>query len=310
MPASASRPASAASTSWLLADPTTARQRSRPTVDGPMMPPSAQGAKTSQACSNADEGSTTSTGELARTEATVAWSTSDTRTTAPASTSCRTSGRPTFPSPSTTIRRPARSPGPAPPSRWPRVARIATTTPAAVSALGSPAPPPSSRSSHDVGRLRADEVHVGGRRADVLGGDVAPVELLHQPPEREHHRLGPVERRIADDDRLAAAEVEAGERGLGGHRPPEPDRVVDRVDHRRRTGGSGSHRAPGRAPWTGSTPPRAARTIGRALRRAPRGRRRPARGERGAPPPGTSTDRGNGTWVFAVVMVHLRTSLS
>jgi hypothetical protein len=83
------------------------------------------------------------------------------------------------------------------------------------------------RPAGDVrGRLR-HHVHVGDRRADVLGGDVAPAEPLDRRPHRPHHRrrLAPAGR--GHDDRLAAAERQAGERRLVAHAAAEPQHVGD-----------------------------------------------------------------------------------
>ncbi len=51
--------------------------------------------------------------------------------------------------------------------------------------------------------------HVVDVDADVLGGDVAAAERIDEAAEGAEQRLGLVLGRIADDDRLAAAEVQA-----------------------------------------------------------------------------------------------------
>ena len=81
----------------------------------------------------------------------------------------------------------------------------------------------------DVGALAGDVVHVGAVRADVAGGVVAAVERLHEAAVGAQQRLGLELRRVADDDRLAAAEVEPGERGLVGHPAGQVEHVVEGV---------------------------------------------------------------------------------
>ena len=68
-----------------------------------------------------------------------------------------------------------------------------------------------------------------GRGADVLGRDVAPVERVDEAAERAEQRLALVLARIADDDGLAAAEVESRDRCLEGHAAREAHRVDDRL---------------------------------------------------------------------------------
>src|SRR3546814_2123415 len=75
----------------------------------------------------------------------------------------------------------------------------------------------------------ADDLQVGYRGADVLGGDVAATEPLHRPSERLPKRLGLVVRRIADHHRLAAAERQLGECRLVGHAARQPQRIGDGV---------------------------------------------------------------------------------
>ena len=79
---------------------------------------------------------------------------------------------------------------------------------------------------HMVG-LQLDVFHVRGRGADVLGGDVASVERLDEAAVGPEERLPVLPPVVADDDRLPAAEVDAGHGGLVGHPPGEPQRVGD-----------------------------------------------------------------------------------
>ena len=84
----------------------------------------------------------------------------------------------------------------------------------------------------DEGALARDVVHVGRERADVARGVVATAERLHVPAVGAQQRLGLQARRVADDDGLAAAEVEARERGLVGHAAREVEDVAQRVGRR------------------------------------------------------------------------------
>ena len=77
--------------------------------------------------------------------------------------------------------------------------------------------------------LQLDVLHVRGRGADVLGGDVAAVERLDEAAVRPEERLPVLPPVVTDDDRLPAAEIDAGHGGLVGHPPGEPQRVGDRL---------------------------------------------------------------------------------
>ena len=79
-----------------------------------------------------------------------------------------------------------------------------------------------------VVRLLEDELHVVDVDTHVLGGDVAAVQRVDELAEGSEQRLGLVLARVADDDGLAAAEVEAGHRRLVGHAPGQAQHVVDR----------------------------------------------------------------------------------
>ena len=66
-------------------------------------------------------------------------------------------------------------------------------------------------------RLAGHDVEVGVVGADVARGQVAPAERLDEPAVGAQQRLGLVGAGVADDDGLAAAEVEAGEAVLVRH---------------------------------------------------------------------------------------------
>ena len=84
------------------------------------------------------------------------------------------------------------------------------------------------REAGDVARLARDDLGVGGRRADVLGRQVAAAERLDEPPQRPEQELALLRARIADDHRLAAAEREPGRRVLVGHPPRQAQDVGQR----------------------------------------------------------------------------------
>src|SRR5690606_6342345 len=65
--------------------------------------------------------------------------------------------------------------------------------------------------------LAADQGHVGGGGADVLGGDVAAAQRIDQLPERPQEALGLVRGGVADDHRLATTQIQAGGCRLVGH---------------------------------------------------------------------------------------------
>ena len=77
--------------------------------------------------------------------------------------------------------------------------------------------------------LPGDDVEVGVVGADVAGGEVAPAERLDEPAVGAQQRLGLVRAGVADDHRLAAAEVQPGEAVLVRHGPRQPQRVGDGV---------------------------------------------------------------------------------
>ena len=81
----------------------------------------------------------------------------------------------------------------------------------------------------DVVRLHVDVVHVRRARADVLRGDVAAAEALDEAAVRAEDHLAIGRLVVADDDRLAAAEVQAGDGVLVRHAAREAQRVDDRL---------------------------------------------------------------------------------
>src|SRR5215217_4579691 len=81
----------------------------------------------------------------------------------------------------------------------------------------------------DVLGLHVDEVHVARARADVLRGHVAATERVDEAAMRAEGHLAVRRLVVADDDRLAAAQVEPRDRVLVGHAAREAERVDDRV---------------------------------------------------------------------------------
>src|SRR5437899_12968083 len=63
-------------------------------------------------------------------------------------------------------------------------------------------------------RFRLDELHVADGRADVFGRDVAAAQRLHVAAVRAEDRLAIANLVVANDDALAAAEVESRDRGF------------------------------------------------------------------------------------------------
>ena len=74
-----------------------------------------------------------------------------------------------------------------------------------------------------------DVVHVLGEGPDVARRVVPTAEGLHEPPVGAQERLALDLRRVADDDGLAAAQVEAGEGGLVRHALREVEHVAQGV---------------------------------------------------------------------------------
>ncbi len=88
------------------------------------------------------------------------------------------------------------------------------------------------QAGHEVGLL-LDEAHVVDAAADVLGRNVFAAETVHRAPERmeQLRRLGRVV--ACKNDRLAAAESEAGHRVLVRHAARQAQRVGQRSEVRR-----------------------------------------------------------------------------
>ena len=79
----------------------------------------------------------------------------------------------------------------------------------------------------DPASLFADEDHVLECRADVLCGDVATAEGVDEPAVRPKQPLGSQRGGIADDDGLAATEVESGDGSLVCHGLGQPQNVLE-----------------------------------------------------------------------------------
>ena len=73
-------------------------------------------------------------------------------------------------------------------------------------------------------------VHVGSRRADILGREVTTAQVVDRPTQRveQHLRPGTVGI-VPPDDGLAAALVEPRDGRLQRHRLRQPQHVVERV---------------------------------------------------------------------------------
>jgi len=77
--------------------------------------------------------------------------------------------------------------------------------------------------------FQVDVLHVVDVGSDVLGGDVAPAQRIDIAAEGTEQHLGLVHFGVADDHRLAATHVEAGQCILVGHRPAQPQRIGQRL---------------------------------------------------------------------------------
>ena len=84
--------------------------------------------------------------------------------------------------------------------------------------------------NEDVGKYRfaVHVFHVVDVDADVFGRDVTAVQRVDETAERAEQGFGLVLGRIADDHRLAAAQVQARHRVLVGHAARQPQHVVQR----------------------------------------------------------------------------------
>ena len=149
--------------------------------------------------------------------------------------------------------------------------------------------------------LLGDDVHVLGVGADVAGGVVAAVQRLHEAAVGAQQRLGLVGERVADDDRLAAAEVEPGERGLVGHPAGEVEHVAQGVGVA--AVGVEAGAAEGRAERGGVDRDDARRAAALVV-----SRRRPARARRGRRTSGSVLwGHGGGPfWIFVALGVIAR----
>ena len=147
----------------------------------------------------------------APSSAAIAWrragSTSQMVRRAPAWCSSRARCAPTWPTPWTATCRPFRS---GLPKTWLAMASMPRRQPSAVNGDGSPEPPLSIEVPRTCLVVGAHDVHVGRRRARVLGRDVAAAEVIDEAAEGAEQRgalvggpLGEIGGR--HDDGLAAA---------------------------------------------------------------------------------------------------------
>ncbi len=83
------------------------------------------------------------------------------------------------------------------------------------------------RHADDPAGLPPDHVHVLGVGADVLGGDVAALQRVDHPAVGAPQALRLAFARVADEDRLAAPQVEAGGGRLQGHPLREAQHVLE-----------------------------------------------------------------------------------
>jgi hypothetical protein len=72
------------------------------------------------------------------------------------------------------------------------------------------------------------QVHVGRRRADVLGRDVGAAQLVDGAGRPAHARVPQLRVAVVEHHGLATAEVEARGGGLQRHRPREREHVLER----------------------------------------------------------------------------------
>ena len=77
-------------------------------------------------------------------------------------------------------------------------------------------------------RLHMHEVHVLDRRTDVFRRDVAAAQRIDETPMRSEQHLAVGRLVVADNDRLAAAKIEAGHGIFVRHAAREPQGVDDR----------------------------------------------------------------------------------
>ena len=79
------------------------------------------------------------------------------------------------------------------------------------------------------GCLAKHPFHVVDIDADVFGRDVSPVQGVDESAEGAEQGFGLVAGRVADDDCLAAAEIESRHRILVGHATRQAQHIVDRL---------------------------------------------------------------------------------
>jgi hypothetical protein len=106
------------------------------------------------------------------------------------------------------------------------------------------------RAADHVARVTGHQVHVSGRSADVLGGDVGALEAVDHARRRLEPRVAQLGPAVVDHHRLAAAEVQAGCRRLQRHRAAEPHHVLKRLAQAARVALQ-AHAAEGRAQHRG-----------------------------------------------------------
>ena len=84
----------------------------------------------------------------------------------------------------------------------------------------------------DVRRALGDHLHVAAGHAHVLGGEVAPLQVIHHVGEVQEGGAAPGahERAVSGphDHALAASQRQSRDRGLERHGPREPQHVADR----------------------------------------------------------------------------------
>jgi hypothetical protein len=98
-----------------------------------------------------------------------------------------------------------------------------------VKGLGSPEPPEGAADADHVVALHEHPLHVLDGGAYVLGGDVAAAQALHEAAVGAEEHLVLLGLGGADDDRLAAPQVEARRGRLVGHAAGEAEDVAQGV---------------------------------------------------------------------------------
>src|SRR4029453_13902809 len=160
-------------------------------------------------------------------------STSATVSRAPAACSREHRWVPTLPTPWTTTWRPGTSCSFTRSRATPCTPLVPLQTPVGGLDRGVPPPAVGRRAAGDEPGLLGEHVHVGDVGPDVLGGDVAAAEALDEAAVGAQQGLGLDPLGVADDDRLAPAEVEPGHGRLVAHAPGQPEDVGQGVVLRR-----------------------------------------------------------------------------